>query len=264
MGKSNHSDKRFYIVPKNEHPRADAMSSLIVSNDLKNRVDTKMPGTSFGKSPEERIIRTDSFGLSSTVSSTSTEHSNSSLSSSDYNFQKSEQTTHCRSSVSEIRSRFLQRLGISKKTARLTSRQNDASLVVLRGKDQTFQEDLKEDHGRKPRKKNNAKISQRNTSVSFDNHVTVHPIPKYSEYSDRIRPQLWSDSSALQANAARNCIEFASEGWNWQQVEEKMVVMENGEKIHPIHFMNPSNLNWRFCAARSVQLHRQLQQQSDC
>jgi hypothetical protein len=73
--------------------------------------------------------------------------------------------------------------------------------------------------------------------VSFDTTVTVHPIPLRTQYSSRIRNSLWTPVSELQENAARNCVEFAAENWDWRQAtEDDDMVIYHGEKIHPIHF----------------------------
>lgn len=78
-------------------------------------------------------------------------------------------------------------------------------------------------------------------SVSLDKSVCVIPIPSREEYSSRVRERLWSSSEELFANAARNSVEFASEGWNWRQAveDEGMLVHKpTGELIHPIHLHN--------------------------
>lgn len=78
----------------------------------------------------------------------------------------------------------------------------------------------------------------RSRSVSFDEYVTVVPIPNRNAYSERIRAQLWTPPVEMQENAARNTFEFAAENWDWRQVtDEKDMVDYNGELIHPIHFM---------------------------
>jgi len=78
-------------------------------------------------------------------------------------------------------------------------------------------------------------------SVSIDKSVTVVPIPSRTEYSCQVREKIWSSSEELFANAARNSVEFASEGWNWRQAvedEEMIVHKPSGELIHPIHLHN--------------------------
>jgi len=77
--------------------------------------------------------------------------------------------------------------------------------------------------------------------VTIHKSVAVVPIPSRLEYSSRMRERLWTSSSDLASNAARNTIEFASEGWNWRNVieDENMLVHQaNGELIHPIHIHN--------------------------
>lgn len=89
-----------------------------------------------------------------------------------------------------------------------------------------------------PKKK--AKINTKKR-VSVNKVVTVVTIPSRDEYPFDLKHKLWSSSAELYANAARNTVEFASEGWNWKSVleEEHMLVHQgNGEFIHPIHLQN--------------------------
>ena len=162
-----------------------------------------------------------------------------------------------------IRSRFLNRLGFTTQPKPeilhgAHKQRSQVSSVILRGKEFTFQ-NLKGDHGQEWKNDNRSNIAttpsrRRPLAVSFDEAVKVHSIPKHTEYSDRIRDQLWVKASVQQKNMARNCIEFAAEGWNWEHVEEEMIVLANGEKVHPIHLSNQqNNLGWRFCAARAMQ-----------
>jgi hypothetical protein len=74
--------------------------------------------------------------------------------------------------------------------------------------------------------------------VSFNDQVTVIPIPKRDEYSKRIRNRLWVNAQELQSQVARNAVEFAAEGWDWKQTldDEAMYVCAlTGEKVHPVH-----------------------------
>lgn len=78
-------------------------------------------------------------------------------------------------------------------------------------------------------------------SVSLHKSVSVVHIPSRCEYSSNVRQQLWSSSAELFANAARNSVEFASEGWDWRNViedEHMLLHQASGELIHPIHVQN--------------------------
>eukprot|EP00538_Stauroneis_constricta_P005075 CAMPEP_0119558378 /NCGR_PEP_ID=MMETSP1352-20130426/10749_1 /TAXON_ID=265584 /ORGANISM="Stauroneis constricta, Strain CCMP1120" /LENGTH=241 /DNA_ID=CAMNT_0007605723 /DNA_START=42 /DNA_END=767 /DNA_ORIENTATION=+ len=74
--------------------------------------------------------------------------------------------------------------------------------------------------------------------LAFDDTVTVCPIPKRDEYSERIRQQLWVPPDELMRNAQRNAIEFAAEGWDWKATledDEMYRCMKSNELIHPVH-----------------------------
>mmetsp|Transcript_21274 Transcript_21274/g.31541 ORF Transcript_21274/g.31541 Transcript_21274/m.31541 type:complete len:181 (-) Transcript_21274:1228-1770(-) len=83
--------------------------------------------------------------------------------------------------------------------------------------------------------------SRRKKSISFDESVEVVPIPKRDEYSSRVKQRLWANANEIHQNAARNTIEFLSEGWNWRNVMEDEgmhLCVATGERIHPIHYEN--------------------------
>lgn len=83
-----------------------------------------------------------------------------------------------------------------------------------------------------------SKKGGRRRGLTFNDQVTVVPIPKREEYSKRIRDRLWVNAKDLQSQVARNTVEFASEGWEWRNAfmdEEMYVCALTGEKVHPVH-----------------------------
>jgi hypothetical protein len=96
-------------------------------------------------------------------------------------------------------------------------------------------------------------------AVSFHSAVTVHPIPKHTAYSNRIRATIWTNPMEMQESAARNCFEFAAENWDWRQVaEDQDMVHYQGERIHPIHFCHEYNMRRQFCAVMSAQQNQSV------
>jgi DNA-binding transcriptional regulator PaaX len=86
-----------------------------------------------------------------------------------------------------------------------------------------------------------AKEARKKRRVSLNTSVSIFPIPMRTEYSEKVRERLWSSAVELYTNAARNSIEFASEGWNWRTVteDEQMILChKSGELIHPVHIHN--------------------------
>ena len=174
-------------------------------------------------------------------------------------------------SAERVRSRFLNRLGISppKSLASCSTGALQKPRSVSRdlSQDESFQVSLKDNDGEKAKSSLSFGIFLRSSSlstssssessersVSFAPSVTVHPIPKHSAYSSRIRETIWTNPTDMQESAARNCIEFASENWDWRQVaEDKDMIYYQGELVHPVHFHRQYNIRQQFCAVMSAQ-----------
>ena len=79
--------------------------------------------------------------------------------------------------------------------------------------------------------------------LKFNEQVEVCLIPKKEEYSKRVRVHLWNSPEEMAANAHRNTVEFAAEGWDWRNVmeDENMYrCLATNELIHPVHIEQPS------------------------
>jgi len=102
----------------------------------------------------------------------------------------------------------------------------------------------------------NPPLRGRSGSVSFDKNVTVRQIPVHTEYSQRIRNQLWLGRKEMQENACRNAFEFAAENWDWRQAteDEDMIRDLKGEMVHPVHYQHHNcNLQQQFFMVMSAQ-----------
>jgi hypothetical protein len=153
----------------------------------------------------------------------------------------------------ELRSRLLNRLGIYDapgSTPQLMTAAQHRRVRILRGMGvgyTTFKSPPDGSATRSPlggvvatkeRLKEGMKktVKQKQTKIAFDNVVEVVPIPTRHEYSDRIKSRIWSNRHELQENAERNAVEFASEGWNWENVTEDegmYICSASGELVHP-------------------------------
>lgn len=153
-----------------------------------------------------------------------------------------------------VRSRYLQRLGIaspSKKRATvhpIVSKDRHVPNRILT-------ERLKRDNGEIDQNKNMDEFVPIGRVVRFHSCVTVRPIPSHQQYSERVRRQLWSDRSEMHRSVSRNTLEFAAEHWDWRQAaEEKDMIWCNGQFIHPVHAIKrPCNLQRQFLMVRKQQ-----------
>jgi hypothetical protein len=80
--------------------------------------------------------------------------------------------------------------------------------------------------------------SRKRPPVSFNEEVSVCPIPMKDEYSKRIKDRIWASQEELMLNAHRNTVEFAAENWDWRQTpddEQMYRCLATNELIHPVH-----------------------------
>jgi hypothetical protein len=80
-------------------------------------------------------------------------------------------------------------------------------------------------------------------TASFDDSLSVHPIPTRHQYPVQVRKELWSCKREILHNMKRNATEFAAEGWNWKLAveDDDMILGQNGELIHPVHMVAGGN-----------------------
>ena len=95
-----------------------------------------------------------------------------------------------------------------------------------------------DNHGSIQEHEHQNKKKKKSTRIAFSDEVSVIPIPMRTEYSERIKSRIWSNRYELHENAQRNALEFAAEGWNWENVTEDegmYICSVSGELVHPVH-----------------------------
>jgi len=161
------------------------------------------------------------------------------------------------STASDIRSRFLNRLGIQKVAP---SSAPQEKLASHRNPKDTADDPSTTSTARTSRCSSFSSLSSNKASrsVSFDDSVTVRPIPRHDAYSSEEKHLLWADPYEIYENATRNSIEFAADNFDWQQAseEEDFVETETGDLVHPIHYVRRCDAQRNFLlvmAARQQQ-----------
>ncbi|KAL3934421.1 MAG: hypothetical protein SGBAC_009862 [Bacillariaceae sp.] len=72
-------------------------------------------------------------------------------------------------------------------------------------------------------------------SVTFQKQVSIRYIPDKRQFENP--EDLWIQKEEFTALHQRNCLEYAADGWNWENAtEESDFVLFQNELVHPAHF----------------------------
>ena len=120
---------------------------------------------------------------------------------------------------SEIRCKYLQKLGIFPNRSQIPARGEEQNIALseilqshedLRGLSppSTISPDILMSpiHTKRPRPR-----------VTFQKMVEVYLIPHKNMFSNQVRRSLWNDPEDIYRNALRNSVEFAAENFDWRQ-----------------------------------------------
>lgn len=84
------------------------------------------------------------------------------------------------------------------------------------------------------RTNNKGRTTSNGGSVCFQPQVQVRPVPGRQDLPEPIKESLWMSMPEFVTGLERNTLEFASEGFSWQDAkEEDQFLFWNGEFIHP-------------------------------
>lgn len=138
----------------------------------------------------------------------------------------------------EARSKFLQRIGtlcpINKSTP-LDVPVSERSVSEMRDIPRYFQPLKNHSNSNKVLVEQQ---SGQNVRVCFQEVVTVVPIPKRSDLTDRAKSKLWLSKLETVENVERNLLEYAAENNDWRNAcheDEMYLCRATGELIHPVH-----------------------------
>lgn len=187
------------------------------------------------------------------------------------------------SSASQIRSRYLYKLGvIGVERGSSSSSTPSGAPLTIKGDLPTIDtntsittESLKHDHGRPdpalvltvntktgtPQQHLYVKSKSSTSKIRFQTSVKVHSIPHHTHYFTNVKQNIWMSPMELEEMVYKNSFEYAYEGWDWNNViEEEDFCLFAGQWTHPAHVTRytPSR---QFCMILSAQQqHQQLQQ----